>query len=149
MKELICIVCPKGCHLKVDEENGCSVTGNSCPRGAEYGKMELTHPTRVVTSTVRCQGGLYPRCPVKTDRAVPKELVFDVMKEKNPACYQLVTELFQAQSHTEVPMAQFLAAARDAKLFIRTGELRPASNLLLTSASGTQRAAELYNVTMD
>ena len=80
MKELICIVCPQGCHLKVDEENGCSVTGNSCPRGAEYGKMELTHPTRVVTSTVRCQGGLYPRCPVKTDRAVPKELVFDVMK---------------------------------------------------------------------
>ena len=80
MKELICIVCPKGCHLKVDEENGFAVTGNACPRGAEYGKMELTHPTRVVTSTVRCQGGLYPRCPVKTDRAVPKELVFDVMK---------------------------------------------------------------------
>ena len=54
MKELICIVCPQGCHLKVDEENGCAVTGNSCPRGAEYGKAELTHPTRVVTSTVKC-----------------------------------------------------------------------------------------------
>ncbi len=80
MKELICIVCPQGCHLKVDEENGCAVTGNSCPRGAEYGKMELTHPTRVVTSTVRCEGGLYPRCPVKTDRAIPKELMFRVME---------------------------------------------------------------------
>ena len=80
MKELICIVSPQGCHMKVDEENVCSVTVKSCHRGAEYGKMELTHPTRVVTSTVRCQGGLYPRCPVKTDRAVPKELVFDVMK---------------------------------------------------------------------
>ena len=79
MKELICIVCPQGCHLKVDEENGFAVTGNTCPRGAEYGKMELTHPTRMVTSTVRCQGGLYPRCPVKTDQAVPKESVFDVM----------------------------------------------------------------------
>ena len=79
MKELICIVCPQGCHLKVDEENGLTVTGNSCPRGAEYGKMELTHPTRVVTSTVRCEGGLYPRCPVKTDRAVPKERMLDVM----------------------------------------------------------------------
>ena len=33
MKELICITCPKGCHLKVDEENGYAVTGNSCPRG--------------------------------------------------------------------------------------------------------------------
>ena len=79
MKELICIVCPQGCHLKV-EENSLTVTGNSCPRGAEYGKMELTHPTRVVTSTVRCEGGLYPRCPVKTDRAVPKELIFRVME---------------------------------------------------------------------
>ena len=79
MKELICIVCPQGCHLKVDEENGCAVTGNSCPRGAEYGKMELTRPTRVVTSTVRCAGGPYPRCPVKTDRAVPKGKIFEVM----------------------------------------------------------------------
>ena len=79
MKELICIVCPKGCHLKVDEENGFAVTGNACPRGAEYGKMELTHATRVVTSTVRCAGGLYPRCPVKTDRPIPKGKIFEVM----------------------------------------------------------------------
>jgi CxxC motif-containing protein len=83
MKELICIVCPKGCHLQVDEEHGYAVTGNSCPRGAEYGKAELTHPTRVVTSTVRCLGGAHPRCPVKTDRAVPKELIFQVMEEIN------------------------------------------------------------------
>lgn len=79
MKELICIVCPKGCHLKVDEENGYAVTGNNCPRGAEYGKVELTNPTRVVTSTVRCAGGAHPRCPVKTDRAIPKGMMFDIM----------------------------------------------------------------------
>jgi CxxC motif-containing protein len=83
MKELICIVCPKGCHLQVDEEHDYAVTGNSCPRGAEYGKAELTHPTRTVTSTVRCTGGTHPRCPVKTDRAVPKELIFQVMEEIN------------------------------------------------------------------
>ena len=41
MKNVICITCPKGCHLTVDEENGFAVTGNSCPRGAEYGKNEL------------------------------------------------------------------------------------------------------------
>ena len=33
MRELICITCPKGCHLKVDEENDYKVTGNGCPRG--------------------------------------------------------------------------------------------------------------------
>ena len=80
MKELICIVCPKGCHLHVDEANDYKVTGNGCPRGAEYGRIELTHPTRVVTSTVRCAGGRYPRCPVKTDQPVPKEQIFEVMR---------------------------------------------------------------------
>lgn len=79
MKELICIVCPKGCHLKVDEEKDYTVTGNSCPRGAEYGRNELLSPTRVVTSTVRCEGGAHPRCPVKTDRPVPKGTIFEVM----------------------------------------------------------------------
>ena len=52
MKDLICIMCPKGCHLKVDEEHGYTVTGNRCPRGAEYGHNELKNPTRVITSTV-------------------------------------------------------------------------------------------------
>lgn len=79
MKQLICIVCPKGCHLKVDENNGYSVSGNSCPRGAEYGKKELTHPTRVVTSTVKIKGTLHNRCPVKTDRDIPKEYIFKAM----------------------------------------------------------------------
>lgn len=80
MKQLICIVCPKGCHLCVDEENGYTVTGNGCPRGAEYGKKELTHPTRVITSTVRIAGAAHNRCPVKTDRDIPKELIFQAMK---------------------------------------------------------------------
>lgn len=75
MKELICIVCPKGCHLKVDEAHGCAVTGNGCPKGAEYGKIELTNPTRVVCSTVRIEGAAHRRCPVKTDRPIPKGLM--------------------------------------------------------------------------
>ena len=72
MTELICIVCPKGCHLKVDEENGYAVTGNSCEKGAAYGKKELTNPTRVVTSTVRVEGGDKRRVSVKTSRDIPK-----------------------------------------------------------------------------
>ncbi len=81
MKQLVCIVCPKGCHLNVDEENGYRVTGNGCPRGAEYGKTELTNPTRVLTSTVKIAGAAHRRCPVKTDRAIPKGLMLDAVKE--------------------------------------------------------------------
>lgn len=79
MTELICITCPKGCHLTVDEENGFAVTGNACPRGEAYGKNELQHPVRVVTSTVRLTGGAAPRLPVKTDKPLPKDKVFDCM----------------------------------------------------------------------
>ena len=74
MKNLICIVCPKGCHLSVDDENGYTVTGNSCPRGAEYGKTELIDPRRIITSTVR------RRVPVKTEQSIPKGRIMDVMK---------------------------------------------------------------------
>ena len=80
MTELICIVCPKGCHLKVDEENGFSVTGNSCPHGAEYGRKELTNPTRVITSTVCVEGGTLRRASVKTSSDIPKGKIFEAMR---------------------------------------------------------------------
>ena len=88
MKELICIVCPKGCHLKVDEENGYAVTGNSCPRGAEYGKKELISPTRVITSTVRVEGGTLRRVSVKTSRDIPKQDIFKAMRLLNGVTVQ-------------------------------------------------------------
>lgn len=80
MTELICITCPKGCRLKVDEENDYAVTGNSCPRGAEYGRNELRNPKRVITSTVRTASAEHPRCPVKTNGAIPKGKMFEAMK---------------------------------------------------------------------
>lgn len=82
-RALTCIVCPKGCQLKVELENGAitAVTGFTCPRGKQYAIDECTHPMRTVTSTVRAQTGEV--VPVKTNRTIPKELVFDLMKGIN------------------------------------------------------------------
>lgn len=88
MKELVCIVCPKGCHLKVDEENDYQVTGFSCQRGEEYGRQELLHPTRVLTSTVRVTGGLHARLPVKTNGVIPKEKMMEAMHLLDTVCVQ-------------------------------------------------------------
>ena len=77
MKELICICCPQGCHLMVDEDNDYAVTGNSCERGAEYGRTEVMAPVRVLTSTIACEGGQILRCPVKTNGAIPKEKILE------------------------------------------------------------------------
>ncbi|MDR0685278.1 MAG: DUF1667 domain-containing protein [Spirochaetaceae bacterium] len=77
--ELVCIVCPKGCRLQVDENRDFTVTGNNCERGAEYGKQEISNPTRVITSTVCVAGGAISRMPVKTDKNIPKPKIFEAM----------------------------------------------------------------------
>ena len=79
MTELICITCPRGCHLQVDEN--LNVTGNMCPRGAMYAKAELTHPVRMVTSSVNVHSKTESRLPVKTKEPIPKELIFKIMEE--------------------------------------------------------------------
>lgn len=78
MKELICTVCPRGCHLTVDEET-LEVSGNFCERGAVYGKNEVTAPKRTVTGSVAIVGGIHSRLAVRTDRAVPREKMFEIM----------------------------------------------------------------------
>ena len=81
---LTCIVCPRGCQLtvKFDSEGKIAdISGSGCKRGITYAENECTHPTRTVTSTVKCEGGGI--ASVKTTDTVPKEKVFDVMREIN------------------------------------------------------------------
>lgn len=79
-KRMICINCPMGCSLEADiNGDSIAVTGNGCKRGAEYARNEIIAPKRIVTSTVRVENGQRPVIPVKTDREVPKNMIFDVM----------------------------------------------------------------------
>ena len=81
MKEFTCIICPRGCHLMVDEDN--NVSGNTCPKGKEYALNEITHPVRTITSSIRVRNRPYTLVSVKTSKPVPKELIFKVMKQIN------------------------------------------------------------------
>lgn len=81
-RELICIGCPMGCPLTV-EMNGTevvSVTGNTCPRGDAYARKEVTNPTRIVTSTVKVEGGKVDMVSVKTKEDIPKGKIFECVK---------------------------------------------------------------------
>ena len=78
-RELTCIGCPLGCSITVTM-NGTdvvSVTGNTCPRGDAYARKEVTNPTRIVTSTVRVEGGISPMVNVKTASDIPKAKFFE------------------------------------------------------------------------
>lgn len=76
--KMICINCPKGCEMDVTVDGAnVSVTGNSCPKGEEYAKAEVTNPTRMVTGLVKVAGTRRP-LPVKTRRAIPKGKIAEV-----------------------------------------------------------------------
>lgn len=87
-RELICICCPLGCPLTVTLENDevTSVTGNTCPRGDAYARKEVTNPTRIVTSTVRVEGGAYAMVSCKTESDIPKEKIFAITEELKNLC---------------------------------------------------------------
>lgn len=82
-KNLTCIVCPQGCNIKVEIENGkaINVEGNTCKRGYEYTINEVQNPVRTVTSTIKLENGTV--IPVKTDKPIPKEKIFECMEEIN------------------------------------------------------------------
>ena len=79
MANIICTVCPRGCHMDVCAAT-LTVTGNECRRGESYGQNELQNPMRTVTSTVKISGALHRRCPVKTAAPIPKHLIHDAMR---------------------------------------------------------------------
>ena len=56
------------------------VTGNTCNRGKEYGNKECTNPTRIVTSSVPVEGGVLNVVPVKTEKDIPKSLIFELIR---------------------------------------------------------------------
>ncbi len=78
-KVMNCIMCPMGCEMTVTLKDGkfASVTGNTCPRGAKYAQDEVTAPKRMLTYTVKVNGGLLPLLPVVSANVLPKEKVME------------------------------------------------------------------------
>ncbi len=98
-RKFVCIVCPRGCALEVDvamisagagpragdAEAGSAagassgigalsvvaVRGNACKRGEVYGRGEVLDPRRSLTSTVRVEGFLRRRLPVRSSGEIP------------------------------------------------------------------------------
>ena len=88
-RNLTCIVCPKGCQMTVELEDGkiAEITGFTCPRGKQYAIDECTHPMRTITTTAKTACGAV--VPVKTNGTIPKELMMACMDAINGATVAL------------------------------------------------------------
>jgi CxxC motif-containing protein len=82
--KFICIMCPLGCEVTVKADASGAikeVIGNRCKKGEQYAKDESTRPMRTLTSTVAIDGARISRLPVRTSGLIPKEKIYDVIKE--------------------------------------------------------------------
>lgn len=84
-KEMTCIICPRGCRLIADTPDGeaveITVSGNGCRRGEEYAKSEIKNPVRTLTTTVKIKSKESFVLPVRTDKPIKKDEIFDAMKK--------------------------------------------------------------------
>lgn len=81
-KEIICTVCPMGCHITVEGEGDqvTSISGFTCKRGETYGRQEFAHPVRILITTVKTDQPGHELLAVRSSVPVPKERLFDCME---------------------------------------------------------------------
>ena len=80
-KEMVCVNCPMSCRLTVQIEDGAvtAVSGNSCPRGKAYAESECIRPMRILTTTVRIEGGIHRVLPVISAEEIPLDQITEAM----------------------------------------------------------------------
>ncbi len=76
--ELVCIVCPRGCRMEINDGK---VTGNTCKKGETFAIAETTRPMRTVCSTVATVFDSMPVLPVRTNGEIPKDKIADLMEQ--------------------------------------------------------------------
>lgn len=96
-KELICIICPVGCSIKVSKTiDNISIKGALCNRGIEYARQEILDPRRIVMTVIRVKNGNLPVVSVKTSIPIPKNCIDKVLK---------LTALIEVEAPIEIGQA--------------------------------------------
>lgn len=82
--KIVCITCPRGCTIDIEKVGSdWQVSGNSCNKGREFAINEMTKPMRTICSTVKTIFPSAPVLPCRVSADIPKDKIFDVMKEIN------------------------------------------------------------------
>lgn len=81
-KLFTCIVCPLGCQITVEDADGdLEITGNTCAKGAAFAKDEYTNPKRMLTTTVKVDGGTICRLPVISSAEISRTRLIDCLNK--------------------------------------------------------------------
>ncbi|MBT9775708.1 DUF1667 domain-containing protein [Clostridium sp. MCC353] len=83
LKEITCIICPNGCEIEAEVEDGkvLSIKGNLCKKGGDYLIQELNDPRRTIASSILIEGGELPLASVRLTKPIPKKEIMKAMEE--------------------------------------------------------------------
>ncbi|MCH4179432.1 MAG: DUF1667 domain-containing protein [Megasphaera sp.] len=114
-KQINCINCPMGCLLTIEMTDGqvTSVTGNTCPRGETYGHQEMTNPQRMLTSTVRVEGGFLPLLPVVSKTTLPKGKILACAEALRSVCVKAPVQAGDIVAPNILGLGVDIVASRD------------------------------------
>jgi CxxC motif-containing protein len=79
-KNVICILCPVGCKIRIKKNKSLSIQGAKCNKGIEYSKHEILNPKRILTTSILVKNGILPLVSVKTSKPVPKDKIFKILR---------------------------------------------------------------------
>ena len=82
-KHFTCVTCPIGCEIDVELKDGevISMEGTKCKKGQEFVSQELDEPMRILTTTIPVKGAKWAMIPVRTDKPIPKRLLFRAIED--------------------------------------------------------------------
>ena len=81
-KDVICIMCPLGCDMKVEVEGQevTEVQGHRCKKGVKHAEREVFFPGRILTTTIGTHIQGVPLLPVRSNKEIPKQRLVEVVK---------------------------------------------------------------------
>lgn len=116
-KYLNCINCPMGCkiHVTLNADTIINISGNTCPRGEVYARQEISNPQRMLTTTVRIQGGVLPLLPVVSHSTLPEKLIFDCVRALQDIRTKAPVKMGDVIVHNILNSGVDIVASRDVK----------------------------------
>jgi CxxC motif-containing protein len=81
--EIVCILCPVGCRIIVEIEDGevVRIDDAGCERGKDYSLQEIRSPIRDFFTTIRVADGKMPLVSVRSTEPIPKNMLMPCAAE--------------------------------------------------------------------
>ncbi|MBD3352558.1 MAG: DUF1667 domain-containing protein [Candidatus Lokiarchaeota archaeon] len=114
-KDFVCVICPNSCrlHVEVGPTGEVDVQGYQCKRGFEYGIQEFLQPIRMLITTMKIENGVLPVIPVRSNKEVPRERIFDAIEVVNQTVAQAPVKMGDILVDNLLDLGIHVIASRD------------------------------------